>query len=250
MSRDPSLTIDDLVLKLVRERRIPRSSPHPCPYLDDRRAVEEGFMVEALQPSTYHKLMDLGFRRSGQVFYRPRCVGCDGCVQLRVICEEFKASKSQRRTRRKNADLRLEVGEPDLTDEKFEVYRRYLAYQHPDSRQSGDKEGLREFLYNSAVETIEACYYDEDDRLVAVSILDRAPRSLSSVYHFFDPRERKRSLGVYSVLREIELARELGIPWYYLGYWVEGSPTMDYKANYYPHEILVHGVWMRREKGD
>lgn len=250
-SRKPSQRdngIDEIVLRLVEERRLPASSPHACSYLPERQAVEEGFMVERLRAQTYLALMDKGFRRSGQVFYRPRCPGCRACVQLRVPVEGFEPSRSQRRVWRRNQDLVAEIGAPQLTDEKYELYVRYLAEQHPDSRQSGDREGLREFLYTSAVDSIEVCYRDAAQRLIAVSLLDTSSRSLSSVYHFFDPREHRRSLGVFSVLYEIEHARRVGIPWYYLGYWVEGSRTMHYKANYTPHEVLVDGRWERRER--
>jgi len=256
VSKQQPASIDALVMKLVNEERLPRSSPHDCPYLDDLEAVEEGFMVERLRPETYHELMNLGFRRSGQVFYRPRCENCSKCTQLRVPTEDFKRSKSQRRTWNKNKDVTAEVGPPVLTDEKYDIYRRYLAHQHPDSRQTDDREGLRNFLYTTSVDTMEVRYRlddgdeegEESGRLIALSLLDVSSRSLSSVYHFFDPRERKRSLGVYSVLYEVELGRRWGIPWYYLGYWVEGAPTMKYKANYYPHEILVDGEWQRRHK--
>lgn len=240
------LTTDDLVLRLVDEGRLPVSSPYACSYLPGRRSAQEGVLVESLRPETYHALMDRGFRRSGQVFYRQRCVGCSACVPLRVPCEEFTPSRSQRRVLRRNTDLVSEVAAPELTDEKYALYVRYLAGQHPSSRQSSDREGLEEFLYTTAVDTVEMTYRDAEGRLVAVSILDRSPLSLSSVYHYFDPAEHRRSLGVFSVMHEIEYARGVGIPYYYLGFWIEGSRTMHYKANYYPHELLLDGRWVRR----
>lgn len=249
MAHKPPTSLDSLVIELVDSGRVPRSAPHDCPYLPDRKAVEEGFVVEAIKPETYHELMDRGFRRSGQVFYRPRCPGCDLCRQIRLPVADFHRSKSQRRTWNRNDDVTINVTPPNLTDEKMDVYKRYLKKQHPDSRQAEDPEGIEDFLYLTAVDTVEVTYHaGDDDKLIAVSIIDVSRESLSSVYHYFDPEESHRRMGVYSVLREVELAREWGVPYYYLGYWVEGAPTMDYKASYYPHELLIDGQWERREK--
>jgi arginine-tRNA-protein transferase len=159
---------------------------------------------------------------------------------------EFVPTKSQRRTLRRNADLTLRIGQPELNDEKVAVYQRYLEHQHPASPQSADPDGLREFLYQQVVDTMEVNYL-KDGRVIAASILDTSEQSVSSVYHYFEPAESRRSLGVFSVLAEIELTRQWGVPYYYMGYWVAGSRTMDYKANYRPHEVLVDGQWRRVE---
>lgn len=240
--------LDRLVLELAVRGMLPRSSPHTCPYLPDQQALEEGFVVEKLHSETYHELMNLGFRRSGKVLYRPRCESCSSCIQLRVPVHDFAPSRSQRRVFRKNSDLSIRLAPPHLDEEKQALYTRYLTRQHPDSQQGDDPESLRDFLYSSCVDTVEATYHDAEDRLVAVSLLDVSSRSLSSVYHFFDPEHAKRSLGVHSVLAEIELCKDWGIPYYYLGYWVPGCGSMAYKADYYPHEILVEDTWQRVEK--
>jgi leucyl-tRNA---protein transferase len=129
-----------------------------------------------------------------------------------------------------------------MCEATWNLYQRYVRHQHPDTPLDETPDRLIEWLYKPVVETYEAIYQIED-RLVAVSILDVCRTSISSVYHFFDPAEHKRSLGVFSVLAEIAWAQQLGIPYYYLGYWVEGAPTMHYKANYRPHELLRDGSW-------
>lgn len=241
----PDSAIDPVrepLLDLIESDGLPRTSPHDCSYLPDRQAQSEGFTIASLHGETYHDLMDMGFRRSGKVVYRPRCEGCQACVPLRVPVATFKPTHSQRRTLKRNADLTIAVSEPLLTDEKIALYQRYLTHQHPQSPQSGDADGLREFLYESIVDTLEVNYI-KDGRIVAVSILDLCSRSVSTVYHFFDPGEAKRSLGVFSVLTEIDIAKQRQIPYYYMGYWIQGCATMQYKANYQPHEILIDGRW-------
>lgn len=230
------------IMDLIRSGGLPRTEPHACSYLPDRQSRSEGFTIAQLHPETYHDLMDMGFRRSGRVVYRPRCESCNACVPMRIHVDSFEPTKSQLRALRRNIDVTMHIGRPSFTDEKVALYQRYLRHQHPDSPQSADGEGLREFLYESIVQTLEV-EYRLHDRLLAVSILDRCSRSLSSVYHFFDPAEARRSLGVYSILREIDFAKQEYIPHYYLGYWIKGCATMQYKANYGPHELMINGQW-------
>lgn len=137
---------------------------------------------------------------------------------------------------------------PDMTAEKVELYDRYLTHWH---NRPGDasEDSLREFLYDSPVNTLEFSYRDATGKLLAVGICDVNAFALSSVYFFFDPAERKRSLGVYGAVKEIEWARSLGIRYYYLGYYVRDCAAMNYKADYKPSELLgPDGVWRRFEE--
>ncbi|MBE7490442.1 MAG: arginyltransferase [Planctomycetes bacterium] len=220
---------------------------HPCNYLPGLEATDEAWLSTGLNPLAYHELMNRGFRRSGHILYRPVCGTCHKCVPIRVPTHEFAPGKSQRRNLRRNADVRPHVAPPRLTDEKLAVYRRYLAVQHSNSPQGADAESLREFLYSTCVQSIEFEYRDSAGNLLGISIADLCNESLSSVYHYFDPAHSRRGIGVFSVLKEIEWARQRGIPWYYLGYWIQGCPTMNYKANYRPHELLVDGRWVRHD---
>ncbi|MBK8207476.1 MAG: arginyltransferase [Planctomycetes bacterium] len=218
---------------------------HECSYLPDRQATEEAWLAWQVSPAAYHELMDRGIRRSGNILYRTRCQGCRMCVPIRVPVADFKPTRSQRRVLRRNADVQMSISEPELTPEKHDVYKRYLAAQHDKSPQGADEDSLREFLYSSCVASIEVEYRDPQGRLLGVSICDISRRSMSSVYHFFEPAEAKRSIGVFSVLSEIELCRRKKIPHYYLGYWVKGCSTMEYKQHYRPFELLVNGKWQR-----
>jgi leucyl-tRNA---protein transferase len=132
-----------------------------------------------------------------------------------------------------------------LTDEKVELYKRYLEMQHTGTSQTDDAEGLFDFLYKPVVSTVEIMYHDSVGDLLGVSIVDVSTDALSSVYHYFDPAQGRRSLGVFSAVFEIGLAKQWGRPHYYLGYWIDGCKTMQYKANYQPHEMLIDGIWQR-----
>jgi arginyl-tRNA--protein-N-Asp/Glu arginylyltransferase len=222
------------------------SPPHPCPYRPGRMSTMRAVMSNRVAPEIYHQFMDANFRRSGRVIYQPTCAGCRQCQSLRVLVREFQSSKSQRRCWRKNSDLLVAVHPPQATEEKFALYRKYLLEWH--DRADAEFDEFVDFLYRSPVETIEFEYRDREDRLVAVGICDRSGASLSSVYFYFDPAERDRSLGTYGALREIEWAATNGIPYYYLGYWVADCAGMKYKASFHPHEVLgSDGTWRASE---
>lgn len=229
--------------------------PHDCAYLAGRVATTRGIWVSADDGEGYQRFMDAGFRRSGNIVYQPVCAGCRACTSLRIDAESFHLTPSQRRIMRRNADLTVGIAAPELTGERVDLYRRYLAGQHPskaDNREvtTGDTNGetteedLRSFLYTSPVPTAEMTYRDPAGKLVAVGIVDITPGAISSVYFYWDPAERRRSLGTFSALRELALTRDSGRRWYHLGYWVAGSPAMDYKARLGDHEILgTDGQW-------
>jgi len=213
------------------------SEEAPCPYLPDRKARNEVYLADGVDPETYSFLLARGFRRSGRVVYRPRCRTCHECRQLRVPVETFAPTRSMRRVLRRNDDVRVDVREPVPTDEKYHIYARYLHVQH-DGTMSDDPESFVRFLYDSPMQTLEYAY-QLDRRLIGVSLVDRCADGLSSVYMYFDPDLAKRSLGTFSILREIEDCRRRGLPYYYLGYFVGGCRAMDYKARFRPNEVLL-----------
>jgi arginyl-tRNA--protein-N-Asp/Glu arginylyltransferase len=220
---------------------------HPCVYLPYRSAMMRAFAIAQLDATLHHEFMNAGFRRSGRIIYQPVCRGCRKCLPLRVPVDRFQASKSQRRCWRKNQDLIVSEGPPLATDEKFDLYQRYQSTWH-DKTDETDRPSFESFLYESPVNTRELCYRDSAGQLLGVGICDLCPESLSSVYFYHDPEHAHRGLGVFSALYEIETARRQSIPFYYLGFWVEGCGSMAYKAQYRPHEILhPDGVWRERD---
>ena len=221
--------------------------PHECSYLPDRIAQSRGFFCSRIPGEFYHELMDAGFRRSGRLIYQPACQSCRACQPMRVPVERFQPSKSQRRTWRKNQDLIVTHAEPEPTQEKFDLYARYVRDRHGRA-EDATSEAFISFLYESPVDTLEFCYRDAAGRLLGVGICDVCTRSLSSVYFYFDPRESNRSLGTFGALWEIEWAAQQSIPFYYLGFWVAGCAAMRYKASFHPHQILgSDGIWRDHE---
>ena len=222
---------------------------NPCPYLPGRQSTSRALWAERMPGALYHRFMDAGFRRSGRLIYQPVCAGCRACVPIRVPVERFRPSKSQRRCARRNEGVRVTVDAPTPTEEKFDLYRRYVEQWHGKPAADESWEDFERFLYDSPVDTVEFTHRDPAGRLLAVGICDVSPASLSSVYFFFDPAEARRGPGTFGAVYEIETARRLGIPYYYLGYWINGCGAMEYKATFRPCELLhPDGVW--RGAGD
>jgi arginyl-tRNA--protein-N-Asp/Glu arginylyltransferase len=234
------------LLRRVDAGNLPRLPQRPCPYLPGRQIRERAFLAERMPGELYHDLMDRGFRRSGTMFYATDCPDCRACVPLRVPVATFAPTRSQRRVARRNDDLTVTVRAPEFTPATFALYRRYVQQQHgrDDAAAEETSEQFRASLYADVVDTVEVVYALAGE-VLAISLLDVCSRSVSAVYHFYDPDHHRRSLGVYSVLAEIEWTRQLGVPFYYLGYWVQDAKTMHYKANYGPHELLGPEGWRR-----
>ena len=232
----------------VARLRLPlfRSEPHPCPYLPGRTAQDVFTAEFDLSPALFGGLLERGFRRSGDVIYRPDCSGCRACISLRVPVAEFRPSRSQRRALRRNADVRVETGTPASTDEKWSAFAAYLRYQH-DGSMSDARDDFDRFLYESPTESLEMVYR-VGRRLAGVGLVDLASNAMSSVYFYFHPDFARRSLGVFGAIREIEECRRRGLDHWYVGYYVQDCSKMRYKADFRPFEMLGDGGrWVRFE---
>ena len=228
--------------------RLTTLEEHDCPYLPGNIARSRAFAAREVDPAVYHTFMDAGFRRSGTLFYQPTCSACRQCLPLRVPVNSFAPSKSQRRARTRNADVTVTEVDPAPTDEKYDLYRRYVTEWHTGTMDS-DREGFERFLYDSPVRTREFEYRDAAGRLLAVGLADVCGKSFSSVYLYFDPAEQRRGLGTYAVLWELDHCRRAGVAFYYFGYWVRDCPAMTYKAKFRPCEILgSDGTWRLMEQ--
>lgn len=199
------------------------------------------FQVRRLPPGLYHSLMDLNFRRSGRIIYRPACDACQQCQAIRVRVDAFEPDRGQRRCRAANRDLTVGLCPPVPTAEKHALYRRYLRERHG-GQMDDTWEAFRDFLYTSPVDTLEVVYR-RAGRLVGVGILDFDGEAASTVYCYFDPDE-PGSLGTYNVLWSIAYCRVLAIPWVYLGYYIPDCGNMSYKQRFRPNQVLsTEGEW-------
>ncbi len=223
-------------------------SAHACGYLPERHA-RSAFVDPAfpLEPALYGALLDQGFRRSGDYAYRPMCLNCRACHSARIVAAEFSPDRAQRRCLKRNTDLTLHVRER-LTGEHYALYRRYLDARHPSGGMDPeDADAFQEFL-GCGWGSTEFWEFRAEARLMALAVVDRVPRGISAVYTFFEPDERSRSLGTYAILTQIQRAQAEGLPHVYLGYWVPGSPKMDYKKSYQPLEVLRPAGWQRLDR--
>jgi leucyl-tRNA---protein transferase len=213
-----------------------------CPYLPGRNSNYEEHYVHHLRPELYGKLLSMGFRRSGHIVYRPQCPSCSECRQMRIPVELFRPGRSMKRVLKRGSDVQAGISRPECSDEKYDMFRRYLNHYH-DGTMSRDLISFVSFLYDSPAETYEITY-SRAGRTIGASIVDMVPDGLSSVYMYFDPEFGKLSPGTLSIMREMALCLELNLPYYYLGFLVSKSRTMNYKSRFQPYEILsAPGKW-------
>jgi leucyl-tRNA---protein transferase len=232
------------------------TAPSPCPYLpgqQERKIFTH--LVGKRAPSLNDLLTQTGFRRSQTIAYRPACESCRACVSVRVLVDDFRPNGSQRRARRANADLVGAFAPPKPSTEHFTLFRSYLDARHPEGGMA-DMSSLdfAMMVEDTHIDTQLVEYRARGEGgqgagpLYAVCLTDRLADGLSLVYSFYAPHHARRSLGAFVILNHIEKARALGLPHVYLGYWVEGSKKMGYKAAYLPQERLgLHG-WTRVER--
>jgi arginine-tRNA-protein transferase len=224
-----------------------QTPPHQCSYLPDQAAELEYEIVARLSPTEYQKRLRQGWRRFGYSLFHPQCRSCRECKSLRVVVEQFQPNRSQQRALAANVDVAVKIGRPKVTRQKLDLYDRYHLFQsqHVGWVEHGPKERadyVESFVANP-FPTEEWCYY-VGDHLVGVGYVDTVPEGLSAIYFFYEPEQRDRSLGTLNVLRIIESAAERGLPHVYLGYFVAGCRSLEYKARFRANETLgPSGEW-------
>ena len=220
----------------------------PCGYYTDRMSanlVPDPSLT--LNMPIYNQLIQHGFRRSGGHCYRPHCAGCQACIACRVAVKDFVRSRSQQRCWNKNQDLQVTVAAAAFSEEYFALYRDYLNSRHVDGSMSDPvKEDFTKFLYCNWSDT-RFLEFRLNEQLVAVAVTDIISDGLSAVYSFFDPALNKRSLGTYCVLKQIAYAKELGLDYIYLGYWLDQHEKMHYKSSFRPLQLYLDEKWQTRE---
>ncbi|HWE15929.1 MAG TPA: arginyltransferase [Hyphomicrobiaceae bacterium] len=231
------------------------TAPQPCPYLPGR--LERKLfthLTHEKSPVLVDNLLRGGFRRSQNIAYMPYCEGCQGCVSVRVLVSEFIPSRSMRRVLEANSGLASQRLQATPTSEQYSLFRSYIDARHAD----GGMADMSVFDYAMMVEDSIIDTFITEYRLrpepgstaplsrqplVAAALCDRLSDGISMVYSFYDPEAARRGLGTYMILDHIAHAKALGLPYVYLGYWINGSSKMSYKRRFQPQERLTSGGW-------
>jgi arginine-tRNA-protein transferase len=223
-----------------------RSSAAPCPYLPGR--VERKLFARLAGPEAVHvnsTLSEAGFRRSHDIIYRPACPQCNACVPVRVPAASFISSDNLLKVWRRGQQLRLEVTACEPTEKQYDVFIRYETARHSDSDMSRmSYEDYAAMLREGQADSCLLQLY-KDDTLMAVMLADKLKDGYSAVYSFFvpDATGNRYSLGTLLIMQLIATTKAAGLPYAYLGYWVEGSNKMDYKNRFHPYEMLTAEGW-------
>jgi arginine-tRNA-protein transferase len=238
--------------------RFPRffvTTPAPCPYLHgktERKVFTELTGQHAAELND--ALGRIGFRRSQGVAYRPSCIDCTACISVRVVTNEFEPSATQRKLIRRHSDLEVTACKPWTTEEQYALLRRYLRVRHPGGGMADmDESDFADMVEQSPVKTFVIEYREPSldgrpGKLVGACLTDQQADGLSMIYSFYDPEsETRRGLGTFIILDHILRAGRSGLPYVYLGYWVENSRRMAYKAKFRPLERLGPNGWRRFE---
>jgi leucyl-tRNA---protein transferase len=233
------------------------TTPYKCGYLPNKMAqsliAAPHYLVDT---DIYSGLIQQGFRRSGKFAYRPHCEHCNACIAIRVVLDEFKPARSQKRAYKHHADLSVRIMPLGYHQSHFELYTSYQQLRHADDELSqhteahktaeiqNDADQYRQFLCMSNVESLMIEFRDAKNQVKIVSVVDIVSDGVSAVYTFYDATQRQASYGTHSIMWQAQWTKSLGLPYLYLGYWIEDSQKMAYKQAFKPQQRLIEGEWL------
>ncbi|HYF48742.1 MAG TPA: arginyltransferase [Planctomycetota bacterium] len=221
------------------------SEPSACAYLPRYSASMHYSLALSLTAQEYEDLMNQGYRKFGSIFFKPVCQACNACRSLRVPLSTFKPDRSQRRALKDNTDLELRFASASVDDERLDLYRRYHAAQAARKQWPNEGTGVDDYAGSfvlNPVPNVEVSAW-KDGKLVGVMLSDVTPHTISDIYHYHDPELKERGLGTFLIMQTFELAKRLQKDYVYLGYYVAGCASMEYKTRFRPCEVLVEGRW-------
>jgi arginine-tRNA-protein transferase len=225
--------------------RLYATHEHPCSYLKGRSATT--IFVDpmlTMNGRIYSELSDFGFRRSGAHVYRPNCRNCQACIPVRIPVALFQPNRAQKRCMKRNEDVITTLTDDINTDEHYALYESYINSRHADGDMYPPSRDQYEDFLSAEWGVTRYIEFRASGRLLGVAVSDRLDQGLSAIYTFFKPDEPSRSLGVLAVLRQVELAQALKLPYVYLGYWIRECDKMRYKNQYRPLDMFINNSWV------
>jgi len=229
------------------------TTPYQCGYLPKKLAQSLIASPQNLvDGQVYSGLIQQGFRRSGKFAYRPHCENCQACTPIRIKLDHFKANRSQSRAYKKHIDLTPRILNLNFQQNHFDLYLEYQKLRHSeevtlDTEEKNEAEQYRQFLCQSNVESLMIEFNDTQGITKIVSVIDIVLDGVSAVYTYYDATDLKASYGTYSIMWLAQWTKSLGLPYLYLGYWIEESPKMAYKQQFKPQECLIDGFWVNKD---
>ena len=214
-----------------------------CSYFDNEVSdIRYRYMNDCSEEEAL-AMLERGWRRFGRMHFVPECRDCDKCISMRVDVKNYEFTKSQKRVIAKNKDTKIYINTPSLSLDHLRLYDKYhlhMSGKKDWNFNSIDIDEYRRSYVEGSGDYRKELLYVREDRLIGVALVDILQEGLSSIYCFYDHDYEKYSIGKFSILAQIRIAKELNIPYIYLGYWIKGHFSMGYKDQYKPFEILVN----------
>lgn len=223
-----------------------------CSYFEDKLSDIRYKYIFDCTVQKYQPMLERGWRRFGKTHFVPECKNCTKCVSMRIDVKNYRFSKSEKRVMSKNKDTRLYIRKPTVTLEHLNLYDKYHKFMNDKKNWPYTPIEINEYIKSYVEQSENEAYakeflYLRDDKLIGVALVDILPNSISSIYCYYDHNYADLSIGKFSILLQIKIAKELNIPYIYLGYWIENHFSMGYKKSYFPFEVLKNRPSLNEE---
>ncbi len=214
---------------------------YECAYKPEKKVRMYYKYVKESSDTFNTAVVQRGWRRFGRYYFHPICQGCDECKSLRIEVDKFIPTKSQKKAQKRNKDTKIIIQKPTMTKMHIDLYNKYHSFKSQKDNWKQKDISYHEYRENftqGAYDFGKEVLYIKDDKLIGVDLIDIVEDGISAIYFFYDPDYARLSLGTFSLLYQVELAKLLGLPYIYLGYWVDGCKAFAYKENFKPLQIL------------
>ena len=221
-----------------------------CSYFKEEVSDIRYRYLHECSPELAFAMLERGWRRFGKMHFVPECKNCTKCISMRIDVKNYKFSKSEKRVFAKNSDTKIYISKPSMSMEHLSLYDKYHEHMSRKKNWKFSHIGIEEYrrsYVEGAGEYAKELLYVRDEKLIGVALVDVLPKGISAIYCYYDHDYENYSIGKFSILAQIRIAKELGIPHIYLGYWIKDHFSMGYKERYQPFEILMNRPTLEEE---